>query len=195
MKFKELMLKQKMPSLVSIIKFEILHELLLKAPVLGDFAEIGVYKGGTANFIANFKAQNRNLFLIDTFEGIPYSNKGVDLHKVGDFKDVDFVFLKKFFEEYRNTVIFKDKFINCMEFLKENVFSFVHIDVDVYESYVETLNFFYPRMVNGGILLFDDYNAKTCPGAKLAVDKFVEKNKLCLQTKGPNQAWIIKGNG
>ena len=34
------------------------------------------------------------------------------------------------------------------------------------------LDFFYPRMVPGGIILFDEYNDPAWPGANRAVDKF-----------------------
>ena len=36
----------------------------------GDIAEIGVYKGGTAKLICELKG-NKNLYLFDTFEGLP----------------------------------------------------------------------------------------------------------------------------
>ena len=32
--------------------------------------------------------------------------------------------------------------------------------------------FFYPRMAPGGVMVFDDYGAPTCPGVQQAVDEF-----------------------
>ena len=46
------------------------------------------------------------------------------------------------------------------------------MDVDNYISYKESLEFFYDKMVNGGIIVFDDYNCECCPGANLAIDEF-----------------------
>ena len=52
-------------------------------------------------------------------------------------------------------------------------FSFVHIDVDLTEPTRESLAFFYPRMVPGGIIVCDDYGQSTSPGATQAVDRFL----------------------
>lgn len=52
-------------------------------------------------------------------------------------------------------------------------FSFVHIDVDLYQPTKDSLEFFYPRLVPGGILLCDDYGSRQCPGAKRAFDEFI----------------------
>src|SRR5438876_647734 len=43
--------------------------------------------------------------------------------------------------------------------------SFAHIDVDIYQSILDSLNFIYPRMISGGFIVFDDYGFPTCPGA------------------------------
>ena len=47
-----------------------------------------------------------------------------------------------------------------------------HVDVDIYSSIVACCQFIYPRLVAGGVIVFDDYGAPTCPGARAAVDEF-----------------------
>ena len=57
--------------------------------------------------------------------------------------------------------------------LEDRRFSFVHIDVDLYRSTLDSLSFFYPRLVAGGVLLFDDYGIRIYENAeKAAVDTF-----------------------
>jgi O-methyltransferase len=51
-------------------------------------------------------------------------------------------------------------------------FRLVHIDVDLYETTREALEFFYPRIVRGGVILCDDYGMISCPGARKAMDEF-----------------------
>ncbi len=51
---------------------------------------------------------------------------------------------------------------------------FVHIDLDLHEPTRDALEFFYPRMIHGGILFFDDYGLESCPGARTAVDNFFQ---------------------
>ena len=60
--------------------------------------------------------------------------------------------------------------------IKDKKFSFIHLDVDLYEPTLNSLKFFYPRLVNGGIIVCDDYNSKSFNGSKKAWDEFFEKN-------------------
>lgn len=49
------------------------------------------------------------------------------------------------------------------DFLIENPelkIAYLNIDLDDYDSTLTTLDFFYPRLVNGGILIFDNYYKK-----------------------------------
>ena len=62
--------------------------------------------------------------------------------------------------------------------VKNLKFSFVHIDVDLYEPTTQTLEFFFPRLVNGGFIVCDDYNSLDFNGARKAWDNFFSKNKV-----------------
>jgi hypothetical protein len=48
-------------------------------------------------------------------------------------------------------------------------FSFCHIDCDYYQGVYQSIAFFHPRMVHGGIILFDDYDWAQCPGVARAI--------------------------
>jgi O-methyltransferase len=48
----------------------------------------------------------------------------------------------------------------------------LHIDLDLYSAYKCTLEILFPLVAEGGIVLFDEYNVKSWPGAKLAVDEY-----------------------
>jgi O-methyltransferase len=53
----------------------------------GNFAEIGVYRGGTAKLLANITdGAKRELHLFDTFDGMPDTDSR-DLHTAGDFAE------------------------------------------------------------------------------------------------------------
>lgn len=62
--------------------------------------------------------------------------------------------------------------------LKRKRFKFVHIDLDLYSPILGSLEFFYPRLVPGGIIVCDDYGSLFWPGAKKAVDDFCQTNGL-----------------
>lgn len=161
----------------------------------GSIIEVGVYKGGSAICLARQKNVNKKLFCFDTFEGMPKTNPEFDnYHKEKDFHDTDYLFIKKTLEKHSQTFVYKGKFpeINS-EIVSDEKFSLAHIDVDIYQSYIDCINFIYPRMEVGGIMVFDDYNEKTCLGAKKAVDEFVKQNNESLIWKvGPQIALIKK---
>lgn len=63
--------------------------------------------------------------------------------------------------------------------------SVLNLDVDLYDSYKECLSYFYPLIVKGGVVIFDEYDGpgdvQKWPGAKRAIDEFSSEFKLKLQ--------------
>jgi hypothetical protein len=53
-----------------------------------------------------------------------------------------------------------------------NRYSIVSIDCDLYEPMKAGLDFFYPRMPIGGLLMLHDYSSLHWPGVKQAIDEF-----------------------
>lgn len=51
---------------------------------------------------------------------------------------------------------------------------FVHLDLDLYAPTKAALEFFWPRLVPGGVLLFHDYGCSLFPGVKKAADEFLK---------------------
>ncbi|HXB61316.1 MAG TPA: TylF/MycF/NovP-related O-methyltransferase, partial [Acidobacteriaceae bacterium] len=56
----------------------------------------------------------------------------------------------------------------------ERSFALVHIDCDLYEPMKAALEFFYPRMPKGGMLILHDYSSGTWEGTTKAVDEFCQ---------------------
>jgi O-methyltransferase len=48
----------------------------------------------------------------------------------------------------------------------------LHLDCDLYESYKAALTHLYAKVVNGGIIMFDEYTDERWPGARKAIDEF-----------------------
>jgi len=72
-------------------------------------------------------------------------------------------------------------------------FSFVHIDVDMYDPTFKSLEFFFPRLVKGGIIVCDDYNLKNFDGATKAWNKYLSKKKIQFIYKNPlGGSFLIK---
>lgn len=71
----------------------------------------------------------------------------------------------------------------------EHRYRFVHVDVDLYEPTKGCFEYFYPRLVPGGIIVTDDYN---WPGGRRAVNEFCEASGLTPQLTATNQAYLLK---
>lgn len=72
-------------------------------------------------------------------------------------------------------------------------FSFVHVDVDLYQPTYDSCQFFYPRLAPYGIMVFDDYGSMQFPGAKEAVDQYLRQcDSPFLVTLPSGQAFLIK---
>lgn len=77
--------------------------------------------------------------------------------------------------------------------VQDETFSFVFIDVDLYEPTLASFEFFYPRITKGGIVVFDDYGCIQFVGAKRAIDECVSKYTKEIFLPLPlGQAFLIK---
>lgn len=139
----------------------------------GDIAEVGVYRGGTARLLAKtVEPAGKGVHLFDTFSGMPAVDESKDLHQKGDFQDTSLEAVKSLLSDCGNVHFHPGWFPLTAKPVDANSFCFVHIDVDIYRSVMDCCTFFYPRLQSGGIMVFDDYGFRSCPGAKLAVDEF-----------------------
>jgi hypothetical protein len=181
-------------SLLHIGKCYMLHSLVRHVSnVYGAIAECGVYKGGSAYVIAKARTSQKRLFLLDTFTGLPPGDPSKDNRYVagGEFSETSEEEVSKLLSPFPNIEIRKGLIPETLQDLKSLLFSFVHIDLDIYTPILESLKFFYPRMAAAGVIVLDDYGSEECRGAYLAVEEFcasIGKRPLVLQT---GQAMII----
>lgn len=151
----------------------------LVAEVPGDTAECGVFKGASSYLIcaANRKACDRKVHhAFDSFAGLsePSAMDG-SFWTTGDLACSLEVVRSNLAEFDEDAVSFHQGWIpDRFADVGDQGFSFVHIDVDLYEPTRDSLAFFYPRMQAGGIILCDDYGFTTCPGATAAFDEFLK---------------------
>lgn len=151
----------------------ILYQTARRAQALkGDAAEVGVYRGGTARLLGRVFHGDRTLHLFDTFSGMPETDASKDTHRKGDFSDTSLAGVKAVMEGIPYVGFHPGFFPDTTKELNSSHFAFVHVDVDIHRSVKDACEFFYPRLVPGGVMVFDDYAARGCPGVKPAVDAF-----------------------
>ncbi len=145
----------------------------------GAFAECGVYRGATAflmaQTLARFDAFSRVVHLFDSFSGLsrPSAEDG-QYWSEGDMT-ASLEEVRSRLIDHKDRVMIHPGWIPCrFGEVADERFAFVHIDVDLYEPTRDSIAFFYDRMVEGGLILCDDYGFASCPGARRAVDEFFE---------------------
>jgi len=148
---------------------------LQKEGIKGDYAELGVWKGNSAALLADFAASSgRRLFLFDTFSGFDRRDLvGVDDTKRLEFADTSIDYVRQTVGNDAVTIYVQGFFPESVTpEVERRSFALVHIDCDLYEPMKAALEFFYPRMPKGGMLILHDYSSGTWEGATKAVDEF-----------------------
>jgi O-methyltransferase len=170
--------------------YQIFMAVVRTKKVDGDIAEVGVYQGASAKLICEAKG-DKTLHLFDTFEGLPDLSE-IDapksFHKgqfLAAFEDV-----KSYLKEYPNVQFYRGLFPSTAQPVEGKMFSFVNLDVDLYESTSSCLKFFYPRMNKGGVIMMHDYI--TAPGVRKAFDEFFEDKQETIIELSGTQCLIVK---
>lgn len=176
-------------------KYMLRQLLALVDPVPGDTAECGVYVGASSWFICeHFRSSGRAHHGFDSWEGLPQPD-AIDgsFWQEGDLRsrEEDARELLRPFDAHLYRGLIPERFPE----VADRTFAFVHIDVDLYQPTRDSLEFFYPRMTPGGVILLDDHGLTTCPGATKAAEEYMagQRESLVLLTTG--QAMIQKAPG
>lgn len=141
--------------------------------IAGDFAEMGVFKGGTALLAARVLSEahdRRPLHLFDSFEGMPVTSAG-EPYVRGDFGQTSAERVRELVSHAGANVQMRIGFIpQTFQGLEISRLAFAHVDVDLFQSVLDCVAYVYPRLSPGGILVFDDYGFPGCVRAREAVD-------------------------
>jgi len=146
-------------SLVTNQEMFILHSIaggMVNVP--GEYAEVGICQGSTAKVICEAKG-DKPLHLCDTFEGLPQPGAAEQhVEKQGRFA-CSLESIQAYLQGYPNLHYHRGLYPDSVRGVLDDVrFSFVHLDVDLYASTKDCLEYFWPRLVPGGILISHDYS-------------------------------------
>lgn len=178
-----------------------LGRFVVKHNIPGDFVECGVYNGGSAAAIAfSLGHSGKKIWLYDSFEGLPDIREELDgifasnyVGKcVGSEEKVKEA-LKIVSCNEKNYIIKKGWFENTFKEQLPDKVALLHIDADWYESVKLSLDTFYERVAEGGVIVLDDFGC--WEGCRQAFYDFVEERKIkpLLERFGFSQAFWIKG--
>ena len=175
---------------------------------VGNCAEVGVFNGSFASHI-NRCFPDKKLYLFDTFSGFDIKDVKIE-EKINDtYWNVKNMYASSVTIEQilskmtcPDNVIFKVGFFPDTAKGLEDKFVFVNLDLDLYAPTVSGLEFFFPKMVKGGVILVHDYYTPDCSinegkgfeGIKKAVEEFSLKYKMPYVPIGDSQSVAFINN-
>jgi O-methyltransferase len=175
-----------------------------------SFVECGVAKGGALALMKYIASDKNKVFGFDSFDGMPdvteedlgSYNKSCPLTGFGKVNDnlsggIQNVYntFSKLNLDMNNVILTKGFFQDTLE-IKENVdnigeIGILRLDGDWYESTKICLEKLYNKVIDGGVIIIDDYGHFI--GAKRATDEFREKHNIksqLIQTDYTEYYWI-----
>jgi O-methyltransferase len=192
-------LERNYPDKVRFFNWWFQVERLKRDGVPGDFAELGVYKGESAKII-HMMDPSRKFHLYDTFEGFKeedllHETGEAATYTTRNFADTNLDGVKRYLGDSDRFVYHQGRFPQsaaessqfAVRSSQKNNFkepgnwelgtgncqlALVNLDVDLYAPTKAGLEYFYPLLSPGGVIIIHDYNYKW-PGIKKAVDEFV----------------------
>lgn len=174
-------------------------EYVVRNRIPGDMVECGVWRGGSmmavARTLIRLRSTDRQLFLFDTFEGMPPATDvdrdpsgklASDLMAASD-QQTSTIWARAQLEEVTRNVHSIGYPAGNIHFVRGKVedtipgnapdkIALLRLDTDWYESTRHELIHLFPRLAVGGVLIIDDYGHWA--GARKAVDEYIEERQL-----------------
>ncbi len=175
-------------------------------PLDGQRAECGVFQGFSTLLMARIARQHAagyrgaGLHAIDSFEGLSPPTEADALgvndqafgqreyvysHQAGHFA-TSIAHVRNVLSEFAQIQIHKGWIPDAFSRLPQSNWAFVHIDVDLYAPTKASLEYFYPRLVPGAVIVNDDFGSPLFPGAARGWHEFFESR---------NRSYVILDTG
>jgi len=167
-----------------LVGFEALLRSIDEAHIAGDVVECGVGRGLTLYMLGYFMAARRStrrLYGFDSFEGFPPPTAADTSDRrpvAGDlWADTSLMHVAEHFRYGELQEFFSEQVTLVPGFFSRTLrgadnprgIALLNLDVDLYESYRDCLQFLGPRV--HGAIVYDEYRAPKWPGATRAIDE------------------------
>lgn len=163
----------------------------------GDIIQVGAWRGGTGVLMAKRASDcglQASVYLCDTFSGVVKAGNNDSIYKGGEHSDAT---AKGVLDLAQSLGLTNVKVLEGMfpdqtgAEVAQAQFRFCHIDVDVYQSASDSMDFIWPRLLRGGIVVFDDYGIESCPGiAKYVNEQKTRADRLVLHNLNGNAVMV-----
>ncbi len=175
-------------------------EYVIKSHIVGDVVECGVWKGGSSMIAAltmkGLHDLRKKIYLYDTYAGMTKPtkfDKSIDgntrateywnNNKFGDINKWCYSSLEEVKSNLYKTGYPKNKLLFIEGEVEKTIpkiipkkISLLRLDTDWYKSTHHELNYLYPLLTHGGVLILDDYGHWR--GARKATDEYFIKKRI-----------------
>jgi len=165
----------------------------------GDFVECGVNTGAYSRAVIDyidFQKLDKKFYLLDTFSGLVADQiteserkNGIDSY-LGKYQDVYQDVIETF--KNFNVKVIKGMVPDTLDQCDTSKLAYLSIDMNCVEPEIKAMEYFWDKVVSGGVIILDDYGFYKHIDQKLAFDAFAKEKKveiLCLPT---GQGIILK---
>lgn len=173
----------------------ILTELARHADGRGAFAEFGTNRGGCA-YMVLASTRTSPLYMFDTFAGIPDSNLTDEERAAGfagSWSDTSVEHVRRRLAEWPDrTKYVVGNVFDTLASAETGELSLVHMDLNAALPTKHALEYAFPRLRVGGVIVFDDYGFTGYEDQRAVVDSFfasTPERPLALPT---GQALVVK---
>ena len=164
----------------------------------GAILEVGSWRGGSAALIAlamRSVGSEREVYAADTFAGVVKAGAHDPHYRGGEHADTGTEQVAAYLSSLGLdriqllTGMFPEQ---TGDRITDRSFALVHIDVDVYQSAADVFTWAWPRLVSGGICVFDDYGFWGCQGVTQYVEELRGRDDMVLLANVNGHAVCVK---
>jgi O-methyltransferase len=164
----------------------------------GAFAEFGVYRAGCAFMIfeTGALAASKRFFLFDTFEGIPadqLTRSEIAADLAGAHGDTSVDYVRERLRPWADQLVFVSGDVNeTLTTQETGTLAFVHMDLNASAPTRVALEYAFPRLSAGGMIVFDDYGWTGLEAQRDVIDGFVRDKAEQVIALPTGQALLVK---
>jgi O-methyltransferase len=165
----------------------------------GDYVECGVNTGAYSRALVDyidFNSLNKKIWLLDTYEGLVkelVSEEEIKLG-IGEYFDAYKNVYEQVKETFRNfnAEVIKGPVPDTLPLCKAEKICYLSIDMNCVEPEIAAAEYFWDKIVPGGVVILDDYGFPQHILQKKAFDEFARKKNISILTLPTAQGIIIK---
>jgi O-methyltransferase len=168
--------------------------------VEGDFVELGVFRGHTTIFAAEyleFENWDRRWYLYDTFEGIPADQMDADWEhrneRAYNSETYSFDEVRERFAAFPNIEVIQGRVPDILAEVSPPKIAFLHVDLNNSTAEIQALEALFDRVSPGGVIVFDDYGWTAARAQHDAEARWFAERGLQVLALPTGQGLFVKG--